>query len=273
MRRVHAALDAIRAPAHTGENRCRPCTAVNLVVAAGMSVGLGGWVWLLVAPLGGLVIGGAGFALAVGVIYVRGYLVPGTPTLTKRYLPRRVLGWFDKDPGHAPGTEGAVDTEAVLCDLGALEACDDGSDLCVTPSFRADWHDAIDSPRTDATTRELVRELLGVEEGAVTVTESGRASRATIDRRRVGPWESEAAFRLDAATASVLADRDPTWNRRPVRERGRLLTGMRVFADVCPDCGGRPAFGTETVESCCSTEDVVAVECGACGARLFETPT
>lgn len=41
-----------------------------------------------------------------------------------------------------------------------------------------------------------------------------------------------------------------------------LLAGLRLFLDTCPVCEGPLAFGKETVESCCRSVDVVAVDCG-----------
>lgn len=42
--------------------------------------------------------GVATLVAALGLVYLRGYLVPGTPTLTRRYLPDRVLAAFGKRP-------------------------------------------------------------------------------------------------------------------------------------------------------------------------------
>lgn len=83
-------VEELRRPEHTGESRCIPCTVVNSVLAllASLAVArkskVGGW---LVA------------AISAALLYLRGYVVPGTPTLTKRYLPPAVLRWFGKDPG------------------------------------------------------------------------------------------------------------------------------------------------------------------------------
>lgn len=85
-------LDRLERPEYTGPNRCLPCTIVNLAIAA--TVGA------LVARrsrLAGVLVTAASLAL----VYLRGYLVPGTPTLTKRYLPAAVLEWFGKDPDPA----------------------------------------------------------------------------------------------------------------------------------------------------------------------------
>lgn len=83
-------IKTLRQPEYTGENRCKPCTLLNLTIAVILSS-----VIARKSKLGG--------ALAIGVsiahIYLRGYLVPGTPTVTKRYLPPAVLRWFGKKPG------------------------------------------------------------------------------------------------------------------------------------------------------------------------------
>ncbi|QRV17079.1 hypothetical protein JMJ58_09510 [Haloterrigena salifodinae] len=97
-------VDDLKQPEYTGENRCEPCTILNLAIAA-----VAGSLIARKSRLGG--------ALAVGVsialIYLRGYLVPGTPTLTKRYLPPEVLRWFGKEPEPAIASGlGAVDGTA-----------------------------------------------------------------------------------------------------------------------------------------------------------------
>jgi hypothetical protein len=78
-------LDRLEQPAYTGENRCAPCTLVNLAIAVVLAILAG----RRNRALGLLVfLGGA------GLVYLRGYLVPGTPELTKRYLPESVLSMF-----------------------------------------------------------------------------------------------------------------------------------------------------------------------------------
>ncbi|MFB6295861.1 MAG: hypothetical protein ABEH66_03350 [Halobacteriales archaeon] len=87
---VPQAIDRLRRPEYTGDNRCIPCTLVNLLIAASLGIALGA-VWLPAA-------GAVAFALSALAIYLRGYLVPGTPTLTRRYMPVRVLELFGKRP-------------------------------------------------------------------------------------------------------------------------------------------------------------------------------
>ena len=80
------ALERVRQPEYVGENRCVPCTVTNLVIAAVLTAALA---WLSV-PLA------VAFAvLAVASIWLRGYLVPKTPELTKQYLPNELLAKFD----------------------------------------------------------------------------------------------------------------------------------------------------------------------------------
>ena len=57
-----------------------------------------------------------------------------------------------------------------------------------------------------------------------------------------------------------------------VAYRSELLASLRLFVERCPTCDGTVEFGTDVVESCCRSYDVVAATCGACDARLFETP-
>jgi len=68
----------LRRPEYTGSDRCWPCTVVNVVlVAAGAAAAaLAGW------PGVGAGLGIAGLAL----VWLRGYVVPGTP----RFAPRLV---------------------------------------------------------------------------------------------------------------------------------------------------------------------------------------
>ncbi|WP_226482623.1 hypothetical protein [Natrinema amylolyticum] len=95
-------VDDLKQPEYTGENRCEPCTVLNLLIAAVV-----GSVIARKSRLGGALAVGASIAL----IYLRGYLVPGTPTLTKRYLPPAVLRWFGKEPDPAIASGlGAVDS-------------------------------------------------------------------------------------------------------------------------------------------------------------------
>ncbi|MEF8839396.1 MAG: hypothetical protein V5A18_07825, partial [Haloarculaceae archaeon] len=236
----------------------------------------GSRVW---SPMGGIVAGGTVLLGSTAAIWLRGYLVPGTPVLTKRYFPDRMLSWFGKagsdgtthsDPEGSPSAR-EVDPETVLVRVGALEACRRGEDLCLTDDFRRAWYDAVERVEADDAGRGRLLDVLDVGDGDVRFQDHGAAFAAHVDDERVGTWESRPAFLADVGAAAVLADRVERWDDLAVGPRSTLLNGLRLFIDECPGCGGRPAFGTETVESCCSTHEVAAVECQDCDARLFES--
>lgn len=86
---IRELAETLRRPEYTGENRCFPCTVVNVLIAAA----LGAVVSKRSKPAAVFAVGGS-----LASIYLRGYLVPGTPELTKRYLPPAVLRWFGKEP-------------------------------------------------------------------------------------------------------------------------------------------------------------------------------
>lgn len=263
-------LDRLRQPEYTGENRCLPCTVVNAIIAVVLAGGIAAGGWTLVEPAIAVAVSTAVFAVSVAAIYFRGYLVPGTPALTKRYLPQRVLAWFGKAPEGAT-VDTDLDPERALVSAGALEPCADQDDLCLADGFRKAWYGEIDRLESANAGRERLLDVLGLAEGSVDFEDYGDAFRARVDGNVVGRWESEAAFLADVAAAENLDERIANWGALSVRERSQLLSGLRIFIDSCPSCGGTPEFGTDTVESCCSTHEVAAVSCDGCGARLFES--
>lgn len=265
-------VGALKQPAYTGANRCLPCTVVNSLVA----IALAGLLAVVVTRVATLAVALSAAAtllvVSAGAIYFRGYLIPGTPELTKQYLPSWVLAAFGKDvsgtnqPAAGPVTE--FDVESELRAVGAIEPCADGDDLCLTESFGEAWQSAIERVETD---RERLLSALDLDAAAVEFVEHGDAFRAVVDGQEVGRWESEAAFRADLAAASVFEAESERWPSLSVGQRGQLLNGVRLFLDQCPECGDALSFATDTVESCCTTREVAAVTCEGCGARLFET--
>lgn len=264
-------LGRLKRPEYTGENRCLPCTVVNTIIAVGVSAVVGVGVSRVTSQIIGLGTGFVSFGFFLGLIVLRGYLIPGTPELTKRYFPKWLLALFGKRPAQ-PEVATDIDTEAELVDAGALGECRDGEDLCLTREFRDAWYEEIDRVEKRDSDRELLLDLLDLDEADVDFREYGAAFQAYVDGNAVGKWESKAAFLADLAAAAVLTERHARWGSLSVQARSQLLSGLRLFIDTCPACGGEPTFGTDTVESCCSTREVAAVSCPDCDARLFETP-
>lgn len=248
-------LARLRRPAYTGANRCLPCTVVNLLLVAVAALGVS-----LLAPVAALAVAGLGAA----AVWLRGYVVPGTPELTERYLPARVLAWFGKasDPPEPP--EGNPVEKLVA--LGVL----DEEEPVLTAVFEERWHEtaagiAADPDRLRATAAEVLSvdaDAVAVEcadEGGVTLTGDGRWT---------GSWPSHGALAADLATERLLADRGLTELDRA--DRTDLAARIRGLAERCPVCGSATDVTDDTVESCCRSAAVVAVTCAGCDARLAE---
>ncbi|MFB6146585.1 MAG: hypothetical protein ABEJ08_02750 [Halobacteriaceae archaeon] len=268
---VAGVLDRLRQPEYTGSNRCIPCTVVNALIGVVLAAGL----WVVAGPV--LAVPAA--ALAAGAIYLRGYLVPGTPTLTKRYLPDPVLRAFGKEPKArsrpdrtADDSDGEpADRQELLLEAGAIEECDDVDDLCLTENFRADWRFRMENVDRSDAGRLVMADLLGVDAEALVFEEYEDTFAAEMDGAQLGVWESRAAFVADVASAEILADRLQDWADLDAATRSDLLGTLRLFIEECPDCGGPVSLAGETVESCCRTVEVAVVTCEDCGARLLET--
>ncbi|WP_137286299.1 hypothetical protein [Halorussus salinisoli] len=256
-------VDRFRRPEYTGENRCTPCTIVNVVIAVVVS----GFASYLLTPVGGVVV----LALSLVSIYLRGYLVPGTPSLTKRYFPDWVLAKFDKLEDETPEIgEEEREPEEVLAGAGAVEPCEEMDDLCLSESFGEAWYDNIESIKAEETEKSDLSSVLDVEEEKLSFDEHEEALVAQYDGGRLGQWESRAALVADLAAAKLLETRYDDWDALTVTNQSRVLSGLRIFLDSCPDCGGDVAMEQETVESCCRTMDVVAVSCSECDSRILE---
>jgi hypothetical protein len=270
-------LGRLRQPEYTGENRCLPCTAVNVAIAAGGAGAL--------AAVGRPGLAAGGFTAGLAAIWLRGYLVPGTPELTKRYLPERVLRLFGKGTEPAPPAE--IDAESYLLSAGVLVETPDGSDFAFAPWFAAAWDDALDGMRLSAVVDDersateaddvgtsadvaALSSLTGVDGASLSLSWAEGAAFAFADGHRIGHWESRAAFLADVAADRVLADGPDDWTDLPLAARSNVLGALRLFVERCPACEGPVALEERVVESCCSSYDAIAGRCTACDSRLFE---
>lgn len=266
-------LTAVRRPEYTGANRCLPCTAVNLLLATGVAAAAA----FVSRPLGAAVA-----TASLAAIYFRGYLVPGTPELTKRYLPERVLALFGKTPGSrgiAPRPSGEVDPETYLLDADVLVETPAGDDFAFAPDFAGAWRAAVTSkPRDtgvdgDRSHRDDVAALAtltGIDAGELAIDWYEGVGFAYAGDEKIGHWESRAAFRADVAADRVLTATRGDWTTLALADRSAVLGALRLFVDECPSCAGEVGLEERVVESCCSSYDVVAGRCAGCDARLFE---
>ncbi|MFP8955732.1 hypothetical protein ACLI4Y_03315 [Natrialbaceae archaeon A-CW3] len=235
---------------------------VNTLLAVTLAVA--GWL-VFSWPIGILVL-----ALSVLLIGARGYLVPGTPELTKRYLPERVHRLFGTHHNESgSGNDETFDLETFLHESTVVVECPDEDDLCLEPSFQNRWQ--AERPRVDSLEDRLERlaARLDVEPAGLVLEDSIGGYAATYEGDRIGLWPSEAAFLADLTVVPVLEERCPEWNRLYADEQGSLITALRVFLEECPSCQGQLAGTSKTVESCCSTRTRESLECEACGDQLF----
>lgn len=260
-----AALERLRRPEYTGENRCWPCTVTNVAL---LGTGI---VVLLVLDF--LAVAIAFAVIGAGAIVLRGYLVPYTPRLGPRLLEALPIEPIhrDRDGGSLAGTT-LPDGDAVLATLleaGVVVPEDEGEDLRLDASFHDDWRDEIERLR-DASTAELARIGNAVTPTDVDVRSKERRGREylVLDRRDGGVTtlhRAKAIAELGATRALANAVEDETV---------RLAAGrpLRPFLERCPDCGGEL---TVTTDDCCgpavapTTRPPEHLLCRECGARLF----
>ncbi|CDK37855.1 hypothetical protein [Halorubrum sp. AJ67] len=271
-------LNRFRSPEYTGENRCLPCTAVNVGIAGVLAVAVG----VVVA----VELGVFAFVASLAAIWLRGYLVPGTPELTKRYLPERVLRLFGKGRASSPPT--ALDAESYLLSSSVLVDTPDGVDLAFAPWFASAWRSELAALRAgdsddDGPSREAdeatdgpdpdiaaLAALTDIDAELLAIDWRDGAAFARADGERIGHWESRAAFLADIAADRALADELDDWNDLQLAARSGVLGAIRLFVEECPACEGAVALEERVVESCCTRYDVVAGRCTACNERLFE---
>jgi hypothetical protein len=270
-------VGSLRRPEYTGDNRCLPCTALNL--------GIAGLVSAVVTPSSPAV-GAVVFGSSLVVIYLRGYLVPGTPTLTRRYFPTRLLRLFDKGPA-APGrppmgtgrspdatdpSRGGPDPIALLDGLGVLRECPDRDDLCLTEGFDRSWREALETVRDDRSSqREALAATLraDLDPSRVSFRERDHEFSAVVGDATVGSWLSEAAFVADMAAARALA---PHVDRADIdaQSLGSILGRLRLFIEECPVCATSLTFEADAQKACCWSRRVTTLRCPDCEVRLLE---
>lgn len=271
-------IERYRQPKYTGENRCMRCTTVNFAIAMvlgtivfGGSVMNGAPTWITIgAPLVIVTVAGV-------QIWLRGYLVPGTPTLTKRYFPAWLLRLFGKEPGPAGGvftdSTATVDIEDALLEADALETVSDTEEYQLTADFQTQYREALEHLPMEHD--EALTEAIAAEfdlSGPLSISETRSALQVRKEGQQVGKWESRPALLADVASCNVLSTRSEQWGDMNFNERRQVVGGLRLYVDSCPSCDGPTSFDTKTATSCCNEFEVATVSCDDCGARLFELP-
>lgn len=270
-------IERYRVEEYTGENRCIPCTIVNVVIAAAVGAVVG-----IATTIGGVFV----FLASLVAIYVRGYLIPGTPTWTKRYLPDRVLALFDKDPerlvedSSGPAVEefetaeriryrqeNRIAPDSFLVDVGAITDPDDG-DRELTDEFASIRQSKLEAVSERGVDMSDIARLFGAEEERI--EDLDRDYPAVKVVRRIRKWPAEGALVADVATDLALRELTDRWDPVPVAQKVDILKSMRYLIEACPACGGSIELTEETVESCCRLYPVVQLRCQECALTVAE---
>lgn len=205
--------------------------------------------------------------IALGLIWLRGYLVPGTPELTKNYMPEWMLSIFGKsdDEFVVDGVQhSSIDLESVLIENGILTDCESRDDLCLADSFEDELHDilmSIDQPEMST---------IDVNDAELNLHRRGDGYVLTRGNRPIAMWPSQTELKVDIGGGDLLKRSISDWDSYSLIDKLTLICGLRVFLPTCPDDGGPVSMETKTVESCCSNNEVVAFICEDSGVRLLE---
>lgn len=273
------AIKSIQQPLHTGENRCFPCTVINITLAFVTSIVIALILMERTTEVISVVISGCAFVSSVIIVWLRGYIVPGTPTITKRYMPNKLLRLFGKPSKELKPQIGGIgksiksvqiNLQKILMEARAIEPCLDTDDLCLSGYFARQWDDTLDAIG-EYPDPEIVIDVFGFNFTNINFNEHGGAVSVRSGNRLIGKWPSRTALRIDIAGCQLLSSMVPDWGELTPHERSQIVAGLRIFLEKCPG-GGPVKLQEETVESCCSSHEVVSLICSESGERLLELP-
>ncbi|MWV64827.1 hypothetical protein GRS48_08325 [Halorubrum sp. JWXQ-INN 858] len=251
-------LDTLRRPAYTGENRCWPCTAINLVLVAVVAVLAG----IVTAPLAPIVLLGGGL-----LVYLRGYVVPGTPRFAPRIVDRLPFDVGPDEHVESDSIAASTDPEALIAALSAAGVLVAGEeDLRLTDDYR----EAFESRTTDL--RALSDPALAERTAAVAAGDPD----AEVHGNRIllagdrDVWLSRTVAIAETAAAETLAEFDVAPElRAPAAEP------LRTFVRTCPVCAGD--VSETTLRNCCGGPGTThrkphrpVLACEDCSAVVFE---
>ncbi len=248
-------ISSVRNPRYTGENRCLPCTVVNLLIASVLASAIG-----FIATVA---VGVVAFTAFVTIIVIRGYLVPGTPTLTREYLPESVLSVFGKHSADRSIDTAEIDWDT-LAAAGLLENGDSGR-LRLHANFREELYLEAGRYQNSPPSDEEIAAMVGGD-----IRRLGDLA-VTVDGSRRLRWPSAAALAADVAAADCIRDRVTDWTTLEARERRELLERVRVLLERCPACGGSLERTVEHDKHCCRRPvTLVTAACNECEIPIAE---
>ena len=270
-------LSKIRQQEYTGENRCPPCTMLNLIIAAALG---------RIVAQRSRTVGWAVFLISSLLIYLRGYLIPGTPTLTQRYLPTGVSRLLGK--GYSPETErayrrdgsegpagretdenhadGAGTLDEHLLSLDVIQPDQNGTDLRLATDFARDWTSELRA--TDTISPDDVAAVFNLSATDLTIRDRVEGYVVSTGDYTVGEWPSSSALLADIAAGRAVEDYYSNWHRLSTSERYSILSTLRIFVPECPRTGGPITERETTVSTCCQSYEVTSIVCEESGEPL-----
>ena len=279
----------LRRPAHTGENRCWPCTTVNVAAVAVVAAA--------VAVVGSPAIGGAVALGGLALVWLRGYVVPGTPRFAPRHvapIPGSESVFHGIDAG---GGAEAADGPDVSGEAGGPPDGGTGSlrSTAVDPAVLLDRLVSADVLTADGDT---VAPATAYDErwGAEMDRLRDRDTEALAEiAREISPATTSRVVREDREWIALASDdatvMEETWIDRPTAiaeiagyraaepflddDSVRLAAARtnRMFLDRCPDCETELEQGVDM--PCCGgysgpgEEPAETLVCPACEVRLY----
>jgi len=258
-------LDRLRRPEYTGENRCRPCTAVNLTIIAVVGAVIA--VWSAVAAV-------LAVAAGLAVLALRGYVVPGTPQFAPRLVEPLPLDFGHTEPSRETDTlsdmsDGLEDLDpgAVLESLvaaGIIE--DDGEQLFLNDAFREAWTDRMATLRAADESEFLAR----VETASPVDVEAQLHDDHVLLAGSRDIWLRRAVAIAETGAVEALEE----WELPP-EIRAHAAKPLRNFLRTCPVCSGPVRESTR--KSCCGGTSSVyenpeqpVLACADCGTVVIE---
>lgn len=253
--------DRLRNNEYTGSNRCYPCTIANVIISATVSV--------IIYNFHSFMLAFAIFSASIFTIYYRGYLIPKTPELTKRYFPRAILRLFGKDN---IGAANLSDSADLLIDWNILVPCDREQDLCISDNFLSLWMSQYNNEGyKDSIEQNLDDLFLSIEHPKLIHDETSVFVLDENDEPLISRI-STTALALDLGGNSVLKSKVNDWRGLTPSQKSDILQTLRLFLQNCPNCGSQLELNEDVRESCCSTHDVYVLKCNNCSTEIAETP-
>ncbi|SFS06840.1 hypothetical protein SAMN05216559_3108 [Halomicrobium zhouii] len=254
-------LSRLHDPAHTGPNRCLPCTAVNgvLLVVVTALVAVASAPWLAVAVL----------VTGAVLVWQRGYLVPYTPRFAPGIVETLPLpdDWFRNPPQQGSlSDDESVDGGDVLAALDVAGVVRlEGEDVVLEDAFERRWHEemAALADRSPAALAEAAASIPSVE--SVEHVRSGGNRWFVVDGRHD-------LIPRPIVVAELAAVRTLPDDVEPEAVRLAASRVLRQFLEACPVCETE-LVPSSTTGCCGSPRDAQETRvCPECEQRVLTIP-